>query len=307
MTTRIRSYAPSVDYWRVSGFLTRHYRSENADGNWLEPNWEYMHGHPSLDHESLGRIGIWEDAGEIVALATYESTLGEAFFQLHPAYRHLRAELLTYAEEHLRGRSQDGRPYLRAYVNDGDAALLDLVQARGYHRDPGNTRPMSQFVIPDPFRSAPLPEGFRLTSLADECDWARVHRVLWRGFNHPGEPPAGEEELESRRRMFDTARSRRDLKIAVVAPPRPGQAVGDFVAFCGTFYRAENGYGYVEPVATDPDYRRLGLGRAAVLEGIRRCAALGATVAYVGSDQAFYRSFGFRVLYNSQCWVREWD
>jgi predicted N-acetyltransferase YhbS len=48
----------------------------------------------------------------------------------------------------------------------------------------------------------------------------------------------------------------------------------------------------------------MGLGRAAVLEGIRRCGALGATVAYVGSDQPFYLSIGFEVLYTSECWVR---
>lgn len=44
---------------------------------------------------------------------------------------------------------------------------------------------------------------------------------------------------------------------------------------------------YVEPVATDPDYRRMDLGKAAVLEGIRRCGELGAEVAYVGSVKDF--------------------
>jgi len=33
-----------------------------------------------------------------------------------------------------------------------------------------------------------------------------------------------------------------------------------------------------------------------VLEGIRRCGALGATCAYVGSDQPFYLSLGFEVI-----------
>jgi GNAT superfamily N-acetyltransferase len=138
-------------------------------------------------------------------------------------------------------------------------------------------------------------------SLADDCDWAKVHRVLWRGFDHPGEPQVGEQEIEERRKMFDTPKGRRDLKIANQAPD------GEFASFCGMFYEGDHRYAYVEPVATDPAYRRLGLGKAAVLEGIRRCAELGATVAYVGSDQPFYLSMGFEVLYNQERWVKYLD
>ena len=44
-----------------------------------------------------------------------------------------------------------------------------------------------------------------------------------------------------------------------------------------------------------------------MLEGIRRCAALCATVAYVGSDQMFYQSLGFRKVYISESWVKYLD
>jgi GNAT superfamily N-acetyltransferase len=98
--------------------------------------------------------------------------------------------------------------------------------------------------------------------------------------------------------MFETPKARRDLKIAVAAPN------GEFAAFCGMFYEPAGKFAYVEPVATDPRYRRLGLGKAAVLEGIRRCGALGATVAYVGNDLPIYRSVGFKQVYISECWVK---
>jgi len=107
-----------------------------------------------------------------------------------------------------------------------------------------------------------------------------------------------EEELESRRRMFETPKARLDLKIAVAAPS------GDFVAFCGMFHEPAGRFAYVEPVATDPDYRRMGLGKAAVLEGIRRCGTLGATKAFVGNDLPIYRAIGFKEVYNSECWVK---
>jgi GNAT superfamily N-acetyltransferase len=298
MSITLRQYQHPEDYQRIADFLTTHYQPGNRDGNWIEPAWEYMHAHPALDSASLGKIGIWEDSGEIAAVTHFESHLGEAFFQFHPNYRHLRQEMLDYAEENLCGISKrDGRKYLLAYIRQDDEVFLSLVKSRGYEKDPQEARPLAAFAIPDPFPPLSLPAGFRLTSLAEDCDWGKVNRILWRGFNHEGEPPADVEELESRRKMFDTPTARRELKIAVEAPN------GEFAAFCGMFYEPTHQFAYVEPVATDPAYRRMGLGKAAVLEGIRRCGSLGATVAYVGSDQEFYLSLGFKVIYTSECWV----
>lgn len=299
MTIHFRNYNGQADYNLISDFLIAHHQPNNADGNWFEPAWEYMHNHPYLDQSSRGRIGIWEEDGVMAAFVTYESQLGEAFFQFHPAYRLLREEMLDYAENNLAGvSSKDGRRYLCAFVNDVDKEFVALVEARGYKRKDEDSRTMLQFPIPDPFPAVQLPEGFRLTSLAEECDWAKVNRVMWRGFNHEGEPPASEEDLEGRRKLFDTPKARRDLKVAVVA------SNGIFVAFCGMFYEPTNRFAYVEPVATDPDYRRMGLGKAAVLEGIRRCGKLGATVAYVGNDLPIYRSVGFQKIYACECWVK---
>ena len=88
-----------------------------------------------------------------------------------------------------------------------------------------------------------------------------------------------------------------ELCILVVAPS------GDYASYCGMWYDPATEYALVEPVATDPDYRRLGLGKAAVLEGIRRCGALGATQAYVGSAQQFYYQIGFRPVPASTFWA----
>ncbi len=301
MSIRLRNYNYPEDYYRVSDFLIAHHQPGNKDGNWLEPEWEYMHFHPMLDESNLNRIAIWETEEEIVAVCNYELRLGEAYFQIHPDYHFLKEEMLDETEKRFTAISRKGgRRYLGAYINDYDHDFLNLAKKRGYEKEAQNDRPTTRFDISEDFPSITLPQGFRLTSLADECDWAKVHRVIWRGFNHEGEPPPGEEELESRRKMFDTPKARRDLKIAVVAPN------GDFVAFCGMFYEANARFGYVEPVATDPDYRRMGLGKAAVLEGIRRCGELGARVAYVGSTQPFYLSIGFKLVYNTECWVKRW-
>ena len=54
----------------------------------------------------------------------------------------------------------------------------------------------------------------------------------------------------------------------------------------------------------DPDHVGQGLGRAVVLEAPCRAAAAGAEVAWVGSDQPFYRSLGFEEMFASTLWIR---
>jgi len=204
--------------------------------------------------------------------------------------------MLACAEDILAGTDNEGKRYLRVFVNPFDSAFEEFVASHGYQQDTQGHRPMSTFQIPSPFPPIRLPEGFRLKSLADENDLRKICRVLHRGFDHPGELP--EDGIEGIRRMQSGPSFREDLTIVVEAP------TGDFVSYCGMWYDPVNQYGYVEPVATDPHYRRRGLGQAAVLEGIRRCGELGATVTYVATDKPFYLSFGFQRQFTITCWFK---
>jgi predicted N-acetyltransferase YhbS len=205
--------------------------------------------------------------------------------------------MLAYAEAHLWARTEDGHRYLKVYVNDFDRDFATLVKSCGYEQDERFARPLSHRSIPDPFRpDIRLPEGFRLKSLAEENDLARIHRVLWRGFDHEGEPPA--EGIEWRRKMQSGPHFRKDLTLIVEAPD------GAYATYCGLWVEPKNQIAYVEPLATDPAFRRMGLARAAVLEGLRRSAASGAREAFVGSDQAVYQALGFRKIFTENCWVK---
>ncbi len=292
----MRICAGPIDFPVISDFLYSLYQPDNRDGNWLQPIWEYAYTNPWFDEEAVPRIGIWEATGRIVGVTLYESRLGEAFFQIHPAYLYLKLEMLSHAEQHLTGTTDQGERYLKAYVNDWDTEFEHVMRSRGYEKDPASHRPMSQLVIPDPFPPILLRDGFQLKSLADDNDLNKIDRLLWRGFNHPGEPPA--DSIRGRKKMQSGPHFRKDLTIVVEAPN------GDFVAFGGLWFDQVNRIGYVEPVATDPDYRRMGLGTAAVLEGIRRCGEDGATVAYVGTDMPFYLAMGFKKLYTLNCWIK---
>ena len=54
-----RPYQHPADYERGSRFLPACHQPGNLGGNWLEPAWEYMHFHPTLQPEHLDKNGIW--------------------------------------------------------------------------------------------------------------------------------------------------------------------------------------------------------------------------------------------------------
>ena len=291
-----RCYEHASDYSRVGEFLVSTYRTSGSHINWLQPRWEYMNHHTLIRKLDLGPIGIWEVDGEIMGVVHPEHRTGTVYFELDPAHADLRREMLRYAEGNLAVTS-DGTRTLRIFINDSDEELQRAAAETGYEKDEGYEE-MSQFDIPGRLPEPAVPPGFRIASLADDDDPWKVHRLLWRGFDHEGEPPP--DGVADREFMQSAPNFRKRLNIVIVAPD------GGFVSYCGMWYEPRHRIAYVEPVATDPDFRSLGLGKAAILEGIRRSGREGATVAYVGTAMPFYLSIGFRQMYRLSVWRRSW-
>ncbi|HET6429353.1 MAG TPA: GNAT family N-acetyltransferase [Phycisphaerae bacterium] len=296
MDIRLRTYRHPDDYEAVGKLLVRTYRMPGPHRNWPQPRWEYMHAHPLCDESRLGGFGVWERDGGVVGIVHHEHRPGVVYVELAPACAFLKPDMLAYAAENL-GAADGNVRSVEVFINDADEGFQRIAAEAGFERNAKRGEDMSHLPISDPFPPIRLPEGFHLRSLADENDLHKVHRVLHRGFNHPGEPPA--DGIEGMRKMQSAPNFRPELTIVVEAPG------GEFVSYCGMWYEAANGLAYVEPVCTDPDYRRRGLGTAAVLEAIRRCGALGATVACVGTTKPFYLSMGFKQVYATHAWRKE--
>ncbi|MBN2239036.1 MAG: GNAT family N-acetyltransferase [Dehalococcoidales bacterium] len=300
MSIKLHRYDHNKDFTRISNFLNSNYQSDNKDGNFPEPAWQYMLFHPMLDETSLDRIGIWEENSEIVAVVHYESTLGEAFFELSPGYEYLKPEMLDYAEKNLYGQTPEGRPYVKAFINDFDKDFEALAISGGYVKRPEFTRPLTMLPVTQPFTpDISLPEGFRISSLAEDNDIPKLDTVMYRGFNH-GDKPA-EIDYTGRIKMQSAPGFRKKLNILVIGPD------DNYLAYAGTWFNPVNIYCYVEPVCTDPDYRRMGFASKALFEGIRRCGEMGAEVAYVGSVLPVYQSMGFTHLFDCNCWIKYFD
>ena len=294
MAVTFRNYTPASfftdDYLKVRNFLIRVNQARLTAPNFTWGRWEWMITHGGLDQAALGKIGLWEDSRELVALATYESSLGDGYFIVDEQYGYLKADLLEYALTNL---AKDGG--FRALIDDQDREFQRLAHNRSFF--PTQDQEHLAALEIDEKLAYQLLEGFRIVSMADGWDYLKYNRVMWRGFNHQGEAPQTEQDIGCRKQMLSSPMILPELVLAVVAPD------GNYVAHCGMWYRRGDDYALVEPVATDPTYRLLGLGKAAVIEAVRRCGRLGAKQALVGSSQQFYYAIGFCPIHRETWWA----
>lgn len=280
------------DYHKVREFFIRLGYAE-----FTYARWDWMTTHGSLDKSSVGRIGLWEFENSIVGVATFDTKLGCAFCLALPEFASLKKEMLLYSMENLSKNNEFG-----VIIADSDTKFQDLSAQMGFVATKEKEYD-AIFYHDKASTEYQLPEGFRITSMKENCDLYQYRRILWKGFNHElnGEGEfffSKEDELEAKEEML-RPNVDLNLKIAVMAPD------GNFASYCGMWFDPKAGYAVIEPVATDPAYRKMGLGKAAVLEGIRRVGLLGAKRSLVGSSQQFYYNIGLRPYATSTVWRKK--
>ncbi len=295
MSVQFRNYTkqPGItkDYHKVRAFFIKLGYTEFTYARW---DWMTTHGY--LDKSAVSKIGIWEDNEDTVGVATFDCQLGQAFCLALPEYAYLKKEMLIYSKDNL---GKNGK--FSVTISDNDYEFQDIVAELDFvatkHKESD-----AIFYLDKISTAYKLPEGFYVTSMQETFDLYQYGRVLWKGFNHElnGEGEFHFTREKEQEIQIEMIRPNVDLslKIAVVGPN------GNFVAYCGMWYDPVAGYAVIEPAATDPDYRRMGLGKVAVLEGIRQVGELGAKKALVGSSKQFYYSIGMRPFATASIWKK---
>lgn len=280
------------DYHKVREFFIRLGYAE-----FTYTRWDWMATHGYLDKSVLDKIGIWEDENQIVGVATVDCKLGTGFCLTLPEYDFLKKEMLHYSEDNLSNQGEFG-----VVIQDTDLRFQDIAAELGFYATEEKEND-AIFYLHKSEIEYKLPEGFHITTMKETFDLYQYLRVLWKGFNHElngeGKFTFSKEKEEACKEEMIRPNVDLNLKIAVVAPD------GNFAAYCGMWYDPKAGYAVIEPVATDPQYRKMGLGRAVVLEGIKRVGKLGAKTAIVGSSQQFYYSIGLRPYKTSTIWRKK--
>jgi len=149
-----------------------------------------------------------------------------------------------------------------------------------------------------------LPDGFHIRPLngaSEVDDYVALHQAVFQSKNM---------RTEWRQRTLQRPEYIPDLDLVIVAPN------GQLAAFCVCWLAQNiNGEisGQIEPLGVHADFRKLGLGKAILTEGLKRLVAKGAKHIYVQTDNyrdaAFklYESTGFHVLHNILMYRKDYE
>jgi GNAT superfamily N-acetyltransferase len=234
------------------------------------------------------------DGPALAAWAIYQHHEGSFDLFVHPAvhgallHAAIMDEYVAWAEARAR---EAGLTHLWPWwAMDDDAALLALMRARGFEvtqADP--PAPLFQRALDDlpPLR---LPEGFTVQAVTTPDAGPPRAQVTYGAF---GSKLDWDTYWKRYAAFMGSPAYDGQRDLLVRAPDGRGAAA------CTIWFDPVNAVGLFEPVATHPDFQRLGLGKAVMIEGMRRMRAAGMRRAELGFDpnnvaaRALYTSLGF--------------
>ncbi len=243
----------------------------------------------------LANMRVWPARDGTLSAAAWLDPPGSSDFVIDPAYPSRMEEALVWLEA---ASHHDGASALSIVVGDGDNRRLAALTRRGYARtSTGNVRHARDLdgdIMPQV-----LPNGFLLRHVASNDEITARAAVESAAFG--GEVTAGLWRLlTTRLTRYDAT-----LDLIVLAPDGRGASA------CTCWYDQATRTGEVEAVGTAPAFRRMGLCRAVILEGLRRLQARGATrvelYTNIGNvaSAALYASCGFAVAGEDYAWTKQ--
>ena len=259
--------------WHVGDVLWQMFRSDTFD--------------------PAANIRLWEDDAGLIGFA-WRDAEASAVLQLHPrAYdgSALEEAMLMWSAATWSTPSNGGDTHVfTTYALETDSRRIALLHRHGFVRTERHLLRVLHRDLSVPIPDSPLPPGVAIRHLTDAADFAErvaLHRDVW--MNSKMTP-------DSYRRMRQIAGYHADLDIVAIMPD------GAFASYCVCWLDPVNRTGEFEPVGTRAAYRRQGIGKAVMYEGLRRLKAHDVHTAIVystgGNDAslALYLSAGFRVV-----------
>ena len=287
-----RRYKILVDFERIYRFLQTTYDPVTLNSFLLPQYFEYAHMHSYFDYFSTHRFGIWEDGGEIAGIACYEMRPGDCHLHVRKGHEGLLSEMLAWAEKEL-SVAENGRRSLKAWVTDREVNKQELLRANGYEL--AYSEAVTAFDYTKPFSQRALPDGYTLID-GKNLDFEKLHHCWWKGFDHGDEP---DDDVSVRAFGCNAPRADMSLMTIAVAPS------GEYACALGMWYDERNKYAYLEPLATVPRYRGLGLAEIALTEAMKKTKALGAAYCFGGVGK-FYIAIGFETVCKRELWKKVW-
>lgn len=248
---------------------------------------------PTDENLLYNNVYVWEDDhAEIVGLLLYIQRYLEFEMIVHPRARGslLESEMIAFAEAQLHRRIHHDAMHIEAIcVFMEDVHRRALLDRLGYMGGEMLTRLWIDLTKPLP--APALPAGFTfLEAMRDSDEYIEKRvEVHVNAFTRSLMTPRMYAQFMRTAPSYDPV-----LDVVCVAPD------GAFVAFALVWWDEVLKWGDFEPVGTHQTYQRQGIGKAVMLEALRRLKALGATHAHVAchtdhlGTRAFYKACGFQ-------------
>lgn len=290
---RSRGYGRDGDLALVCGFLSEavaasppHYYYHPGDFVWALFQNE--------DFDPRENVRLFEDDDGLLGYALLEGSDG-VIMQTRPDLRgsgEIEDGMLSWATS--RRNPETG---IKTGSLETDTAMNALLEKLGFERNPNPSFKMLLHPLEDVPRVA-TPDGWSVRNVGDEEEWERcvdLHREVW----SPSRVTLTAYERLRKAPGYDPS-----LDLVAVGPE------GEFSAYAICWFDPRSCVGLFEPVGTHPEYRRMGLGKAVITEGLRRLRNLGARHALVlcahDNEPALrlYENAGFRLVEREYVYVR---
>jgi mycothiol synthase len=288
---RSRPYGGAEDLSRVTRFLSECTSLSPPQTYWHPGDFVWTLFQNTL-FDAARNVRLWEGGGGIVGVAILEEP-GGVIMQIRPDLRGsgtVERSMLLWAVECLTQETPVEKIRMTHLETLGAGAdpTLQFPERTGFVRVGTHYLNMHRSLNEGSATSLATPDGWSVRSVGPQDEWQRrvdLHREVWR---------PSRVTMEAYRRLRAVPYYDQNLDLVAVNGAR------EFGAYCICWYDPGSRSGLFEPVGTAEAYRRRGLGRAVVEEGLARLAALGAKDALVTSEgrhdasRLLYESVGFR-------------
>lgn len=309
MKLDLHSRHTEEDYWRIRNFLRQVFLLNDR----LEHSWNVAR----LDHWRWHLIqtcqftppfeqvtATWETPDGQIAAVVHPIDAVEIRVHIHPAFRipELENEIFAYAEAHFAFQTSAGSQMVYVPVFSDDALRQEALTRRGYSLQPGWGHHWRR-DLDAPLPAPPVPAGYTIRSMGDESEHPARSWASWRAF-HSDEPVSDYDGDSSWYRNFQSAPLyRRDLDVVAATPD------GEIAAFCTIAYDDYTRSAVTVVVGTAAEHWRCGLGKAVMIEGMRRARHLGCRRIFSTATEepadALYGSV-MQAMKVTDTWAKEW-
>jgi mycothiol synthase len=294
MTTTHRTFSGDADLHAMSA-LANAFAEENMHVTDLP----YRFSSWAVDFPE--NIGLWFDGEEnLIGWAMLQTPFWTIDYALHPRVQYeVHPQILAWADERAKQitDSPSGRPVWFINVFTRQRTRIHDLEAMGFasQADVGEnswTKVLMKRENQGNLRQPTLPDGFVIRPLLGSAEvdaYVAMHQEVFESKSMTA---------AWRQRTLAQPQYLSDLDLVAVAPD------GRLAGFCICWLNRDGEIicGQVEPLGVRAEYRKLGLGRSLLTEGLRRLEAYSTHAIYVETDnyrdEAFmlYVSVDFQVL-----------